>query len=99
MRLLDCGLGFPVVQKATKWLQEALSSGMHGNYLFWAERDDLTFLTDNPEEIKKLIKGNCVITIDLAQIINQLKEDIEIIKTKRETKKGNRKSYAAPKIA
>lgn len=98
MKLLDFGVSFPVVKKTTKWLQEALKNGLKGEFLFVASGDNLTLLSDDPGEIAKLMRGKCAVTIDLNQIIIQLKKDIENV-NKENVKNKKRKGYAIPEIA
>lgn len=99
MKLLDFGLGFPVVKKAAAWLQEALASGTKGEFLFVAEGDNLRLLSDDPAEILELMRGKSIcVTIDVGQIVSQLKKDVEVLK-QRKSKDGPRRSYAVPNIA
>lgn len=98
MKLLDFGLSFQVVKKAAAWLQEALEKRREGQFLFAIEGDNLRLLSEDPKEILEFVKGKCVVTLDIGQIINQLKKDIEALKSK-ECIKRSRISYAIPKIA
>jgi len=97
MKLLDFGLGFPVVKKAAAWLQGAFSNGSKGQFLFVAEGDNLKFLSNDPAEIMELMRGKCVVTIDLGEIISQLKKDIETVR-ERKNKGSGQRSYATPNL-
>jgi len=93
MKLLDFGLGFPVVKKAATWLQEAFESGAKGDFLFVANGDNLTFLCSDTDEILQLMRGKCAIIIDLGQIISQLENDIEVL---RQRNISSQRSYTIP---
>lgn len=98
MKLLDFGLGFPVVKKAAAWLQDALANGTEGEFLFVSDGDNLKFLSNDPAEIIELMRGKCAVTIDLGQIISQLRKDIEILAERKSKSIGRRRSYAPPVV-
>lgn len=96
--LLGFGLELSAVKKATNWLQNTFSSGNPGTYLFVANKDNFDLISNDPDEILKRIKGQTTITVDIGEIINQLKKDIEITGD-RKVKGTGRKKYEVPKIA
>lgn len=98
MKLLDFGLGFSVVKKAAARLQQMLAEGTTGQYLFWSSGENLSYLSNDPDEIMKLIRGKCVVTVDIGQIENQLRDDIKALAEKKSRSNGKGRSYVPPTV-
>ena len=87
-KLLDSGLNFQATKKAVVWLRELFRQNADGEFLLAVEGENLKLLTNNPGEIMDFIRGKCVLTIDVGQIIKQLIEKIEVLKRKSNTKRN-----------
>jgi DNA-binding transcriptional MerR regulator len=97
MELLGFGLDFSVVKQFTAWIHSALEDGVGGKHLFAIDGDNFTFVSDDPDEVMDLIRGRCILTIHVGQIIDQLLNDIEALDN--QSSKDNRQRYTVPKFA
>lgn len=88
--LLESGVNFPTVKKVVGWLRGVFEAESEGNFLLAVDGDNLKLLSNDPGEIMEHIRGKCVLTIDIGQIIKQLTENIEVLKRKSFAKRRPR---------